>query len=114
MKYLIVKPQDKKNTKDLGYIKVQQLLNQEDVENLSAAIIEIDGTNKKIINRKGDAIYYILEGNGYFEINGIKNAVEKGDLVFIPKGCEYFDSGKLKMICINSPRYDSNFIKYVD
>ena len=61
MNYIIKKSQDI-TTQDFGYIKVKQLLNQEDIDNLSVAIVEINGKNKKIINKRGDAIYYVLKG----------------------------------------------------
>lgn len=113
MNYIIKKSQDI-TTQDYSYIKVKQLLNQEDIDNLSVAIVEINGKNKKIINKRGDAIYYVLNGLGIFEINGQKNSVEEGDLIFIPKGTEYYDSGKLTMLSINNPRYDSKFIEYLE
>lgn len=113
MNYIIKKSQDI-TTQDYSYIKVKQLLNQEDIDNLSVAIVEINGKNKKIINKRGDAIYYVLKGSGFFDINGQKNSVEQGDLIFIPKGTEYFDSGKLTMLCINNPRYDSKLIEYLE
>lgn len=113
MKYLI-KKDNEIPAQDYGYIKVKQLLNQKDIENLSVAVVEINGKNKKIVNKKGDAIYYVLKGSGFFEIDGHKNLVEQGDLIFIPKGSEYFDSGNLTMISINNPRYDSKFIEYLE
>ncbi len=112
MKYLI-RNEKEISVQDYGYIKVKQLLNQEDIDNLSVAIVEINGTNKKIINKRGDAIYYVLKGSGLFEINGSKEIVRVGDLIFIPKGSEYFDSGNLIMLSINNPRYDSKFIEYL-
>ncbi len=113
MKHIIVKSQDTE-IQDNGYIKVKQLLNQKNINNISAAIVEINGKNKKIINRGGDALYYVLEGSGQFEINGQKEEVKKGDLIFIPKGTQYFDSGTLTMLSINNPRYDNKFIEYIE
>ena len=49
------------------------------------------GTNKKVINKRSDALYYILEGKGEFNIDGENITVSVGDLVFIPKGTPYFD-----------------------
>ena len=112
MKYKLIKSSEVKE-QDFGYIKVKQLLNQKDIDNVSVALVEIDGNNKKIINKRGDALYFILDGEGQFEIDGEMVKVAKGDLIFIPQGTPYYDKGKLKMISFNNPRFDKNFIKYL-
>lgn len=99
---------------DRGFIKVKKLLNEDDISNLSVSVVKIDGVNKKIINTKSDAAYFIIEGNGFFNIDGEEIVVEKGDLVFIRMGSAYFDKGKLTMLAINNPKYDQSAIKYLD
>jgi len=112
MKYKIIKSSEV-DEQDFGYIKVKQLLNQEDIDNVSLAVIKIDGTNKKVVNRRGDALYYVLQGNGEFNIDGEKVPVTTGDLVFIPKGTPYFDKGKLTMLSFNNPRFNKESIDYL-
>lgn len=113
MKYKVIRAKEIKE-QDFGYIKVKQLLNQKDVDNVSAALIKINGTNKKVVNKRGDALYYIIEGKGSFNIDGEEILVETGDLVYIPKGIPYFDKGNLVMLSFNNPRFDKNFIDYLD
>lgn len=113
MKYKVIKSSEIEE-KDFGYIKVKQLLNQEDIDNISVSIVKIDGKNKKIINESSDAVYYVLEGSGAFNIDGDEVSVEIEDLVFIPKGTLYFDTGKMIMLSINSPRFNRDTIKYLD
>lgn len=113
MKHIIVKS-SQISEKDFGFIKVKQLLNQEDIPNISFALIEIDGKNKKVINRSSDALYFVLEGTGSFDINNEEVAVEKGDLIFIPKGSAYFDKGKMTLISLNNPRFDIAKVDYLD
>ena len=113
MKYKVIKSKDI-TEQDFGYIKVKQLLNQKDVDNVSAAIIKINGTNKKVVNKRGDALYYVIEGSGSFNIDGEELLVEIGDLVYIPKGTPYFDKGNLVMLSFNSPRFDKDFVDYLD
>ena len=112
MKYKIVKSFDNQE-QDFGFIKVKQLLNQSDIENLSVSIVKVSGTNKKVVNNRGDAVYYILEGNGMFNIEGEDFVVGSGDLVYIQKGTPYFDKGELTMISFNNPRYDQDSIEYL-
>lgn len=97
-----------------GFIKVKKLLNEDDISNLSVSIVKIDGVNKKIVNTKSDSVYFVLEGSGFFNIDGKEVGVEKGDLIFIRMGSAYFDSGKLTMLAINNPRYDQSAIKYLE
>jgi len=113
MKYRVIKNSQVEEI-DRGFIKVRQLLNQDDINNVSVAIIKINGTNKRIINTKSDAVYYVIEGNGFFDINDEEVKVETGDLIFIPKGTTYFDKGSLTMLSINNPRYDQSAIEYLD
>ena len=113
MKYKVIKSSEVEE-KDFGYIKVKQLLNQEDIDNVSVSIVKIDGKNKKIINKSSDAFYYVLDGSGSFNIDGEEITVEVGDLVFISKGTTYFDTGKMTMLSFNNPRFNRNAIKYLD
>lgn len=58
-----------------------------------------------IIEHKCDFIYYILEGEGYFEIDGEKESCVEGDLVVIPAGSKFRYMGKLKMLLITTPAF---------
>lgn len=113
MKHKVIKSSQIKET-NFGFIKVKQLLNQATVPNMSLAIVKINGVNKKIVNRSSDALYYVLEGSGTFNISGEEAEVEKGDLVFIPKGSAYFDQGKMTLLAFNNPRFEADKIDYLD
>ncbi len=113
MKYKVVRSKEVAE-QDFGYIKVKQLLNQKDVDNVSVSLVTINGTNKRIINKRGDALYYVIEGSGSFNIEGEELQVEVGDLVYIPKGTPYFDKGNLVMLSVNTPRFDKDFIDYLN
>ncbi len=51
--------------------------------------------------------YYVIEGNGYFILNGDKQDVAKGDLVVVPPGTKYTFGGQLKMLLINTPKWSA-------
>jgi mannose-6-phosphate isomerase-like protein (cupin superfamily) len=61
------------------------------------------GHETTIIEHKCDFIYYVLEGSGYFEIEGEKENCEKGNLVVIPAGKKFTYKGKLKMMATSTP-----------
>jgi mannose-6-phosphate isomerase-like protein (cupin superfamily) len=69
-------------------------------------IIETDcGHETKIRQRVCDFHYYILQGTGYFEIDGNKENCEAGDLVVIPAGRAFQYFGKLKMLLVTTPPF---------
>lgn len=51
--------------------------------------------------------YYLLEGDGYFVLDGERQKVTKGDLVVVPPGTKYTFGGNLKMLLINTPRWSA-------
>lgn len=62
------------------------------------------GHETTIIEHESDFVYYILEGEGYFEIEDEKQKCSKGDLVVIPAGAKFTYKGKLKMLlCVTPP-----------
>ena len=69
-------------------------------------VIETEnGHETTIIEHKCDFIYYILEGEGYFEINGQKENFIKDDLVVIPEGSKFTYKGTCKMLLITTPAF---------
>lgn len=68
------------------------------------SIIETEkGHETKIIEKECIFSYYILEGNGTFEIDGLKEQCGKGDLVVIPKGLPFQYAGTMKMLLVSVP-----------
>lgn len=66
--------------------------------------IETETGLQTIIREKEcDFSYYILEGKGYFIIDGMKEECTKGDLVVIPAGKAFSFKGNLKMLLNVTP-----------
>lgn len=63
------------------------------------------GHETTIIEHKCDFIYYILEGKGYFEIDGQKENCIKGNLVVIPAGLPFRYVGRFKMLLVTTPAF---------
>lgn len=67
------------------------------------------GHDTFIISKKITHIYYIIEGNGFFTIEGYRYDVEPSVLVEIPPNIEYTYSGAMKLILImNPPWFEGN------
>jgi mannose-6-phosphate isomerase-like protein (cupin superfamily) len=63
----------------------------------------VSGHETTIIERECDKSYYILEGSGYFEINGNREDCAAGDLVVIPAGNKFTYKGKMKLLLNCTP-----------
>lgn len=113
MKYKLVRSSEVKDD-DLGFIKIKTLLNSEDVPNMSAAIVRIDGVNKKAVNTVSDTLYYVLQGEGVFTIEGEEMGVAQGDLVLVPKGSVYFDKGAMTLLAVAHPRFSADDVEYLE
>lgn len=100
---------------DFGAIKVKNLFNKPEFEQMSVAMIRVQGVNRKHINRKSDEFYYILEGAGTFAVDDEEpSQVGEGDLVFIPKNTAFVDSGQMTLLVFSSPRYEVSQIEYME
>jgi len=64
------------------------------------------GHETTIVEHECDFIYYVLEGNGYFEINGEREDCATADLVVIPAGNSFTYKGTLKMLLIDTPLWN--------
>jgi len=58
-------------------------------ENKSIVIAELEGEHGEVHTNENDRIYYILDGEGEFQINGENIKVSKEDLVIIPPNTNY-------------------------
>lgn len=107
----------KLEAQDLGILSVTEILSSEESSQMSITLIELNGTNNMVRNRVCDANYYILEGLGKFdlEMGGEMQEfiVTKGDLITIPKGVLFQDSGNMKMLAIYSPPFDGNQVEII-
>ena len=89
-----------------GSIVVQDLLMDEQYDKFSITKIEVVGEQKYGYSTERDGAYYVLEGSGEFFVENESFEVNKGDLIFIPKGTKYKDSGKLTLLSISVPKFD--------
>lgn len=63
------------------------------------------GHDKFLISKVLTHVYYILEGNGTFIIDGKEYPVEKGMLIEVPPKIKYVYSGNMKVLLIVEPSW---------
>ena len=67
-------------------------------------VIETEkGHENRIRENECGFFYYILKGEGNFEINGETEECQKGDLVVIPSGSVFKYTGKMKLFLTTIP-----------
>jgi SAM-dependent methyltransferase/mannose-6-phosphate isomerase-like protein (cupin superfamily) len=70
--------------------------------------VVVDGGHDTfMVSRKITRIYYVLEGNGYFTIDGHKHDVSSGMLVEVPPRVEYSYSGRMKLVVFSTPAWSA-------
>jgi len=61
------------------------------------------GHDNFIVSKKITHLYYIIEGKGYFTIEGNRYDVGPGVVVEVPPNVEYTYSGTMELLLIMSP-----------
>ena len=61
-------------------------------------------------DKKSTSTYFILDGEGVFELDGKRFAVKAGDVVTVPKNTVFYYSGKMKMIERMVPNFNEKNI----
>ncbi len=78
-------------------------------ENISINVIEsYKGHEKYCTNKVSSHIYYVLEGNGKFKIDGELYDVEEGDIIEIPKNTEFIYVGRMRLLLIMNPAFQAS------
>ncbi len=109
MKFTLKKPSNKFGWKGLKGIAYNS---KEDFKDASVAYFEVTEAHGKVKTTLSDRIYFILDGEGEFVIDGKKVQVRKTDVVIIPKNTPYDYRAKksiLKLFLVHVPAYDPKY-----
>lgn len=91
---------------DRGSVKGVAYNTKEQFPRMSAAVFTVKGKHPKMKSMNSDRLYFIIKGQGAFEINGKKLKVAKDDVVIVPKNTPYHYWGKMKCFLVHSPAFD--------
>ena len=83
---------------------------------LSVTWVRINGRHKRLESTTGDRVYYVVEGEGRFQVGDDAPWVTAvtGDLVLIPKDVPYELEGELTYLVINGPAFGPGSDRYVE
>jgi mannose-6-phosphate isomerase-like protein (cupin superfamily) len=90
--------------KEIGSMRIMEYKINPD---FSAAVIDIDGKHGKIKCPSEDRVYFILEGEGTFIIDGKEERVSKDDVILVPKNTPYDIAGTMRFFLLCTPEFRS-------
>lgn len=73
----------------------------------SLHLVDISEESRTHYHKKMTEVYYILEGNGQVELDGELFDVHPGMAILIKPGCRHRAIGKLKILNMPVPAFDS-------
>ncbi len=83
---------------------------KEDFANASGAMFKVTGSHGRIKTTLSDRVYFVLAGEGEFEIDGQKISVKKHDMIIVPKNTPYNYRAKknqvLELFLVHVPAFD--------
>lgn len=71
------------------------------------------GQDAYTYDKKSTSTYYVLDGDGEFDINGNKLSVKTGDIVTIPPNTIFYYKGKMKLIEKMTPNFQAENVVVV-
>ena len=72
----------------------------------SLHVVEISEKSRVHYHKRMTEIYFVLEGSGQIELDGLRFDIESGSSIMIKPGCRHRAIGKLKIINIPIPAFD--------
>ena len=80
---------------------------EEPEKKVSLHIVNIKKDSKVHFHKKSTEVYYILEGDGYMELDEDKISVTPGTAVLIKPYCRHRAVGNLKILNVVTPAFNS-------
>jgi len=74
-------------------------------ESASVARIDLNGRHGKV-RASGARVFYVLGGQGTFEVDGASLDVEDGAAIHVRSGQSYDYQGELTLLCVSVPAFD--------
>jgi mannose-6-phosphate isomerase-like protein (cupin superfamily) len=88
-------------------MRMKRVINRlQHTEGISLTWVEIWGRHEKVVCDRSDRVYYIISGEGVFQVGDDPEATAAaGDVVFIPRGVPYVFEGQMTYVVMNGPAF---------
>lgn len=84
----------------------QRAFTDQPEQTASLHVVTISDEAKTHYHKKTTEIYYVLEGNGQIELDGMRFDIGPGNSIMIKPECRHRAIGKLKILNIPVPAFD--------
>lgn len=91
--------------RDLGYIQMRNYITKDMSSSLSLTVGMLDGLYPETASETNDRAFFVVEGEGTFQVGDESCQVGPDDAVYVPKGTPYSIKGKMKLVIVNSPPF---------
>lgn len=106
---MIIRPNDvPESPQEPRPLVLKRVINiDEHTADISVTWVRIWGHHDRVVNEISDRVYYIIDGEGRFQVgDGAPiEAVSAGDFVFIAKNVPYEFDGNMRYVVMNGPAY---------
>jgi mannose-6-phosphate isomerase-like protein (cupin superfamily) len=105
---MIIKAQDVPEITEEGYPLVMKKIfcRGQHSDDISVTWVRLWGHHKKMVCHASDRAYYIIEGEGEFQVgDDPPGQVAAGDFVFIPRSVPYVFDGHITYLVMNGPAF---------
>ncbi len=87
---------------------------REDFPHAAIAYQETEtGHAEEFVHEKSAFVYYILEGEGTWVIDGREYPVKATDVIMVPPGHRIYFRGNLKQLCVTVPAWEERYERHV-
>jgi len=76
---------------------------KDDYPTLNTVYVDCFKGHEKVYVKTSHRVYFVIEGEGIFNINGKESSVKEKDVIVIEPMMEYFYQGKMKLFEVNYP-----------
>jgi mannose-6-phosphate isomerase-like protein (cupin superfamily) len=74
----------------------------------SLHVVEISADARAHYHKRMTEIYYILDGSGEIELDGERHSVGPGDAILIKPGCRHRAIGRMRVLNVPVPAFDTS------
>ncbi|ABN58196.1 MULTISPECIES: cupin domain-containing protein [Methanoculleus] len=71
------------------------------------------GHAEEFCHEKSAFIYYIVEGEGIYVIDGVEHRVRPGDVVVVPPGNSIYFRGRLRQVLVTVPPWEESGERHI-
>ena len=91
-----------------------QYFGKTECPNADLLFLEVNGGHyQEFLHTKSDFIYYVLEGEGTFYLDGKEISVKASDAILAPKNTKIYYLGTMKLLLCCAPAWEEEYEQHI-